>query len=63
MVPKLFRSTSDGYSVMHYVKDGTPLSVTVYGDMRELDEPGKYAGGFVVSGWEYTTSINANRLG
>lgn len=58
LVPELFRSTSDGYSVMHYIKDGTPLSVTVYGDMRELDEPGRYAGGLVVSGWEYTTSIN-----
>lgn len=58
LVPELFRSTSDGYSVMHYVKNGTPLSVTVYGDMRELDEPGRYAGGFVVLGWEYTSSIN-----
>lgn len=58
LVPELFRSTSDGYSVMHYIKDGTPLSVTVYGDMRELDEPGRYAGGWVVSGWEYTMSVN-----
>ncbi|MGC1550453.1 MAG: hypothetical protein WA777_18180 [Rhodanobacter sp.] len=58
VVPEIFRSTSDGYNVMHYTKNGTPLSVTVYGDMRDLDEPGRYAAGFVVSGWEYTTSLN-----
>jgi len=56
IVPEIFRNTSDGYSVMHYVKDGTPLSVTTYGDIMSFVHPETYD--FVVAGWEYTTSIN-----
>ena len=57
MVPEIMRHTSDGYNVMHYIKGGTPLSVTAYGDMRSIDKPDDYE--LVVIGWEYTTSINA----
>lgn len=56
LVPEIFRSTSDGYSLMRYAKEGVPLSISVYGDVRDLDEPGRY--GLVVTGWDYSESLN-----
>ena len=56
MVPEVFRSTSDGYNLMRYTKDGVPLGVTVYGDLNDLDAPGRY--GLVVVGWDYSTGLN-----
>jgi hypothetical protein len=56
MVPEVFRSTSDGYNLMRYTKDGVPLSVTVYGDVNDLDAPGRY--GLIVVGWDYSMSLN-----
>ena len=52
MVPEIFLSTSNGHMGMGYIKDGTPLTVSAYGDIRDLDEPGKW--GLVVTGWDYT---------
>ncbi len=56
MVPELFRHTTDGYSLMRYTKNGIPLGVTVYGDISDLDAPGRY--GLGVVGWEYTEGLN-----
>jgi len=44
----------DGYNLMHYTKNGLPLSVTVYGDIRGIDDPKAYE--LVVVGWEFTLS-------
>jgi hypothetical protein len=41
---------------MRYTKDGVPLGVTVYGDVQDLDAPGRY--GLVVVGWDYSESLN-----
>lgn len=60
LVPETFRSTSDGYSVMRYTKDGVTLSVTAYGDHEDLDEPGRY--GFDVTDWRYDKSIEVKLL-
>lgn len=60
LVPETFRSTSDGYSVMRYTKDGVTLSVTAYGDHEDLDEPGRY--GFDVTDWRYDKSIGVKLL-
>lgn len=56
MVPETYRSTSDGYSLMRYMKQGVPLSVSVYGDIQDLDAPGEY--GLIVTGWDYSESLN-----
>lgn len=47
----------DGYNVMHYTKDGAPLSVTTYGDFDGLDESKK--DDLMVVGWEYSASADA----
>jgi len=51
MVPEIFIYTSQGYLTTRYVKDGAPLYVGSYGDIRDLDEPGRY--GLVVTTWGY----------
>ena len=56
VVPELFRHTSDDYNLMRYTKGGVPLGVTVYGDIRDLDSPGRY--GLEVVGWEYREGLN-----
>lgn len=62
MVPELVGhgggvGDKDGYNAMHYIKDGTPLSVTTHGDFRGLDAA--RAEELIVVGWEYTTSTDA----
>ncbi|WP_157006310.1 hypothetical protein [Luteibacter yeojuensis] len=61
VVPEIFRSTGDGYSLMRYVKNGTPLSVTVYGDINDIDVPGQY--GLDVIGWSYDESLQLMLIG
>ncbi|GGA26037.1 hypothetical protein GCM10010981_13350 [Dyella nitratireducens] len=56
MVPETAWATGTGYYVLRYVKNGTPLAVTIYGDIRDLKEPGKW--GLGVSRWEYTTTVD-----
>jgi hypothetical protein len=51
MVPEIFIYTSQGYLTTRYVKDGTPLGVLAYGDIQDLDEPGRY--GLSVLVWDY----------
>ena len=51
MVPEIFIYTSQGYLTTRYVKDGTPLYVGSYGDIGDLDEPGRY--GLDVYAWDY----------
>lgn len=47
----------DGYNLMHYTKNGMPLSVTVYGDLRGVENPKVYD--LVVVGWEFALSHDA----
>lgn len=56
LVPEIWRSTTDGYNLMRYTKEGVPLGVTVYGDLNDLDEPGRH--GLDVVGWDYSEGIN-----
>ena len=60
MVPEIFIYTSQGYLTTRYVKDGTPLYVGAYGDIQDLDEPGRY--GLDVDVWDYKqlTGITGN---
>jgi hypothetical protein len=51
MVPEIFIYTSQGYLTTRYVKDGTPLYVGSYGDIQDLDQPGRY--GLSVMVWDY----------
>jgi hypothetical protein len=57
VIPETFWSSGTGYYVLHYVKDGTPLSVTLYGEIEALNEPDK-SGDLGVTGWEYTTGTD-----
>jgi len=60
MTPELFRKTSDGYMLMKYTKSGVSLSVTLYGDTRDLDHPGEY--GLSIVGWDYEEGMNVQLL-
>jgi hypothetical protein len=57
VMPETFWASGTGYYVLHYIKNGTPLSVTLYGEIEALKEPDK-SGVIWVTGWEYTTSTN-----
>jgi hypothetical protein len=51
LVPEIFIYTSDGYLTARYTRNGTPLYVVAYGDIQDLENPGKY--GLVVTAWGY----------
>lgn len=56
MVPETWKSTSDGYTLTRYEKGGVPLSVTAYGDVNDLDDPGNR--GLFIIGWRYSDNPN-----
>jgi hypothetical protein len=57
IIPETSWASGTGYYVLHYIKDGTPLSVTLYGEIESLNKPDT-SGPIWVTGWEYTTSVD-----
>lgn len=51
LVPEIFIYTSYGYLTARYTRDGMPLYVVAYGDIKDLEKPGQY--GLVVTAWGY----------
>lgn len=54
VIPETTWASGTGDYVLHFIKDGTPLSVTLYGEIEALEKPDT-SGSLGVTGWEYTT--------
>lgn len=53
ILPETAWASGSGYYLLHYIKNGTPLTITAYGEMEALYEPDSDAG-FWVTGWDYS---------
>lgn len=53
LLPETSDASGTGYYLLHYIKDGTPLTITAYGEWEALYEPNSKRA-FWVTGWDYS---------
>lgn len=61
LLPEIIKSTSDGYTLTRYAKEGVLLNVTSYGDISDIEVSG--ASGLSIVGWNFGDSLNAILIG
>lgn len=61
LAPETFRSTMNGYMLLHYKKGDTILGVSLYGDFRGMEHPDDHD--LAITGWHYDGSIRIFLIG